>query len=216
MNWALSKRLNWGLLAVGFLLFLVVMPGRGEERIWTSSEGKEVTGEMLFSDDTRVFLKIGDKVMPMPLERLSQGDRDFLATRRRDFWQVRAIDPNKVRPPPGVDAGRGFRIIRANLEVLCPDQPDTSPNFRSSNVWLEIEEDGQTRQVRAYTAGLIEVGTGKVVFPKSGANVRESWDMSYRDREPKVPTTLSVLFQIPDRARIIGIGILKQAAVPYK
>ncbi len=56
-----------------------------EERTWTSDDGKELVGELIRDSGESVVLKIKDKEYTIPLTRLSEADREWLETRRKEI-----------------------------------------------------------------------------------------------------------------------------------
>jgi len=56
-----------------------VMPAFAEDRLWTSTYGKTVTGSIIALEDGEISLQSGDKVFKFPLSRLSEADQGFAA-----------------------------------------------------------------------------------------------------------------------------------------
>lgn len=59
---------------------------RAEDRTWTSEDGKKIVGEMLRETEAGdgVVLKVGEKEFTVPLDRLSEEDRAWVADRKKE------------------------------------------------------------------------------------------------------------------------------------
>jgi predicted esterase len=74
------------------IMLLAAIPSlAGEPRKWTNTEGKVIEAEYVKSDDTHVTLLIRDKEVKYALDKLSEGDRDYVA-RRNEAPPVKADD----------------------------------------------------------------------------------------------------------------------------
>lgn len=76
------------LLAVCSLTFAAI--SHAQERTWTSDDGKQLVGEMLRQDGETVVLKIGEKEFKVPLTRLSEDDRKWIADRAKELEAKKA------------------------------------------------------------------------------------------------------------------------------
>lgn len=70
-------------LAVSWVGFATL--AQAQERTWTSDDGKQIVGEMLRQDGETVVLKVGEKEFKVPLTRLSEGDREWIADRAEEL-----------------------------------------------------------------------------------------------------------------------------------
>lgn len=65
-------------------LLSVVIPALAEDRTWTSTDGKTVTGSVIALEDGEISLQSGDKVFKFPLSRLSEADQEFASKWKED------------------------------------------------------------------------------------------------------------------------------------
>ena len=75
-----DARFHWRWLCVPALLVWLV-PGlcaQEKPRVWTSADGRKLTGVLEEKGDGWVKLKVKDKVYRLKLEKLSEKDREFL------------------------------------------------------------------------------------------------------------------------------------------
>ena len=63
----------------------LVMLLHAQERTWMSEDGKKIVGELLREAGDAVVLKVKDKEFTVPLSRLSEEDREWLAGRRKQM-----------------------------------------------------------------------------------------------------------------------------------
>lgn len=77
---ATRPRWSWLVPALG----LAVVPAFAEDRTWTSTDGKTVTGSIIALEGHEISLQSGDKVFKFPLTRLSQADQDFATKWKAD------------------------------------------------------------------------------------------------------------------------------------
>lgn len=102
-------RVKFPFAALYFLLTcpIVVAEEGGGQREWTSTDGKTVTGLMLGTEDDMVSVKLTStgKTSKIPLSRLSEADRDFVA---RQGWPL---------PKPWVKWPNDIKIGIGQIEV---------------------------------------------------------------------------------------------------
>ena len=70
-----------------FMVLVAMISGGqcfAQERTWTSEDGKKIVGALLREDGDAVVLKVGAKEFSVPLKRLSEEDREWLATQRKE------------------------------------------------------------------------------------------------------------------------------------
>lgn len=58
-----------------------------QERTWTSEDGKKIVGELLRETGETVVLKVKDKEFTVPLSRLSEEDRAWIAGHRKQLLE---------------------------------------------------------------------------------------------------------------------------------
>jgi|GEM_PF-4066520 len=66
-----------------FLALLLSFFLQAEGREWNSNDGKKINGEWVRDVKDAVVIKVKNKEFKIPLERLSQLDRDWLLERRK-------------------------------------------------------------------------------------------------------------------------------------
>jgi hypothetical protein len=75
-----------------------ILPGlRAEERTWTSDDGKELVGEWVSDSEDSVVVRTKGKEFKIPLLRLSEADREWIAARREE----RAVREKEARALAG-------------------------------------------------------------------------------------------------------------------
>lgn len=80
-------------------------------RFWKDSKGREIIGELVASDGVRVTLRVEDnskKVLPLSL--LSNEDRKFISTWRREHPQAPWVDPEAMLAWPQVIGKGEFEV----------------------------------------------------------------------------------------------------------
>lgn len=78
---------NFPRAAVPLFLILIacLLPVvRAEERTWTSDDGKVIVGEWVSDDDASVVVKMAGKEYKIPMLRLSEADRKWIAEHREE------------------------------------------------------------------------------------------------------------------------------------
>lgn len=67
------------------VIFLsLILISHAQERVWTSDDGKRITAEFLRDANDAVVLKFQGRETTVPLARLSESDREWLANRREE------------------------------------------------------------------------------------------------------------------------------------
>lgn len=74
---------------IALIWISLILLAPGEERTWTSSDGKKIVGDMLREDGDAVVLKVNDREFTVPLSRLSEEDREWLQVRRKKLEELR-------------------------------------------------------------------------------------------------------------------------------
>lgn len=65
-------------------LILVLSSIHASARIWTSSDGRTVDAEFVKADDKNVTIKKGAQEFTLPLDKISQADRDFVSSKKSE------------------------------------------------------------------------------------------------------------------------------------
>ncbi len=92
------------LVALALILAGAYVPlAAAEPRVWTSSDGKTVTAELIDATDTTVTIKNeGGREYTVPHERFSQADRDviqaYLAQKKAEYDRMEWPRPNAEQP----------------------------------------------------------------------------------------------------------------------
>ena len=75
------------------------------QRVWTSADGKKLTGTLECQGEGWVKLRVKDKIYRLKLEKLSQTDQDYLKTQavkrkpdpgKQYSWKIATIDSEGV------------------------------------------------------------------------------------------------------------------------
>lgn len=69
-----------------FLIWISLgMIAYADERTWTSEDGKALVGELIRDSGDAVVLKVKNREFTLPISRLSEADRQWLETRRKEI-----------------------------------------------------------------------------------------------------------------------------------
>lgn len=109
------------------LLILAAMTAASPARTWTDRQGRKVEGDLVSSNDREIVLRLkSGKNVTIPLDRLSDADREFLGNRDETAEEDEMPDAKK----PGAAA-------LVNFDAPWPDDV----HFKEDPEVLVVEED---------------------------------------------------------------------------
>ena len=88
------------LLVTAAGIALVPENARGLPRIWTSTDGRELTGEFVKADEKSVTVDRGGKPVTIPLAMLAEPDREFVSARVAEM-EAAAAEAEDAKKPKG-------------------------------------------------------------------------------------------------------------------
>jgi len=92
------------------------------QRVWTSADGKKLTGTLEGQGEGWVKLRVKDKIYRLKLEKLSQTDQDYLKT------QAGIKQAVKRKPDPGKQYSWKIATIDSEGVVGTPTSLAFSPS----------------------------------------------------------------------------------------
>lgn len=93
-------------ISLFFLWFGLPSTLKAQDRIWTNSEGRKITGRAVAKDDMNVQLRLADgKRVSVPFSKLSQADLDWIKDWKATDFKVKATMHDLV--------GDGSKFIRS-------------------------------------------------------------------------------------------------------
>jgi hypothetical protein len=122
-------------ICVGLCLFLSSTLFLGA-RTWTDLKGRKIVGEIISKTDMKVKVDMKGKAVEIPLENLSQADRDFVAGWKPETLVVDKKETKKVGEPSDAEIEAYFNI--------------PWPKLVSADVGMDIEEDFETEGIFIY------------------------------------------------------------------
>ena len=159
----------WVFVALWLALAVV---GFAKERVWTSSDGRQLHGEFVRELDGEVTLLVEGKLVTLPLDRLSE--RDQQAARDLAAGKEVADDPPAAsETEPGSEpASPDDPPAEARVPTLVKRPP--SPVNR---VWTD-------NQGRKTTGKFVRVFNGRVVISRAGGPIAVAYfDLTEADQQ---------------------------------
>ena len=129
-------------LLLSVLVVVMALPGHAEEeqegekpRVWTSADGKKLTGVLEEKGEDWVKLKVKGKLYKLKLEKLSQADRDYLKTHK-------VKKPLVIRTELKSYKDNDLKKTLMNLEVEFTNMEENS-EFYLLVVWISKKKSDE-------------------------------------------------------------------------
>lgn len=117
------------MLKTTILLLIFCTTALAQVRTWTDTQGRQIRGEYLESDDTTVKLDVQGRTYTLPLDTLSEDDRSYIQEHRL-FKETLVIDLTD-----GTIMGKPFSEVVKKYDTL-EEAEQAAQNFKK---WLSEE-----------------------------------------------------------------------------
>ncbi len=160
-------------------------------RIWTNTEGVEIEAELVQILDDSVILKMGSSEYTVRLENLSEADREFIESQRRDNSEAEATGESPD------EASAYLRRVEASLL--------RNSDFTASSGWkggvrkkIETEDGTELSVFRVKLSGRDEVIRQEFKRPEGVTGVRfemryQIWEGFKTDKEGSGTMTIKLI-----------------------